>query len=264
MFICYYDETGDDGYPEYTTPIFVLTGLYLHHRQWNEVYKDLFDYREYLKKAYNFPLRLEFHTRDFILNKRPYDKLEMSDSQRIFIIDLLVGLISQLDVKLINVVINKPLIFLDSYKVLDKALDFSINRIETDLSKLESPKKPHFIIITDDGRVGIMRQTVERIKEYNPIPSKFQSAVRDIPIRLLIEDPLPVSSKHSNFIQVCDLVSFIVYSYSLLNLGVGKRHARTPSVIDLMKLEGWLDTLIPSLNTDASNEDPYGIVYHPK
>lgn len=31
MYIAYYDESGDDGFPAYSSPLFVLTALYPEH-----------------------------------------------------------------------------------------------------------------------------------------------------------------------------------------------------------------------------------------
>ncbi len=37
MYIAYYDESGDDGYPRYSSPLFVLSVTYLHYLNWKDV-----------------------------------------------------------------------------------------------------------------------------------------------------------------------------------------------------------------------------------
>ena len=45
MQIAYYDESGDDGFPAYSPPLFVLTVLYLHHLNWKDTYSTILDFR---------------------------------------------------------------------------------------------------------------------------------------------------------------------------------------------------------------------------
>ena len=44
MFIAYYDESGDDGYPNYSSPLFVLTSLYLHYLNWKDTFHKIFQF----------------------------------------------------------------------------------------------------------------------------------------------------------------------------------------------------------------------------
>ena len=74
-------------------------------------------------------------------------------NDRMEIMELFCELISKLDIKVINVVINKKKIASKKYNVLDRALTYSIQRIENDLSKLDPTRK--FLIITDDFGVVI-------------------------------------------------------------------------------------------------------------
>ena len=45
MYIAYYDESGDDGYPRYRSPLFVLTGIYLHYLNWKDAFESIRDIR---------------------------------------------------------------------------------------------------------------------------------------------------------------------------------------------------------------------------
>ena len=184
MFIVYYDETGDDGYPKYSSPLFVLTALYLHYLNWKDTYQKIFQFRQHLKTTFGFPVKLEMHTKYFLLNKNPYRTLNFSDEDRILMIDRFCDLISQLEIKIVNVVINKRKIQHADYKVLDRALTYSIQRIENDLSKIGPTKK--FMIITDEGRVGKMRCTSRRIQKINFIPSKYSAIPYRQEIKALI------------------------------------------------------------------------------
>ena len=262
MYISYFDESGDDGFPQYSSPIFVLSALYLHHLNWKDIFNTIYNFRKQLKKDFNIPINVEMHTKYFLLNKKPYRDMDLKDEDRILVIDLLCDLISQLDWKIINVVINKTKISIDNYQILDRALTYSVQRIENDLQKSDPTKK--FMVITDEGRVGKMRSTTRKIQRINFIPSKFTPSSYRQEIKSLIEDPLPKSSKESYFIQTSDTVAFIVYLYSIFKLKVGKPHNRLPKEINRKKINNWMDRLKESLNTEASGDDEYGVVCYPK
>ena len=262
MFIAYYDESGDDGYPNYSSPLFVLTSLYLHYLSWRETYKNIIEFRQQLKTDFVIPVKLEMHTKHFLLNKKPFRNFDLSEDERILIIDLFCTLLSQLEIRIVNVVINKTSIQSSNYNVLDRALTYSIQRIENDLNRIDPAKK--FLIITDEGRVGKMRYTARKIQKINFIPSKFNTTFYRQEIISLIEDPLPKNSKESYYIQLADMVAYIVYLYSTLKLKVGKLPNRLPNKINEDKIIEWMELLKGSFNLEASGSSKYGIVCYPK
>jgi hypothetical protein len=263
MQIAYYDESGDDGYPVYSSEFFVLSAIYLHYLNWQPIFETIRDFRRDLKSAFNFPVRMEMHARHFLLNKRPYKDLGISDTDRLEIVGLFCDLIASVDLKIINVVIVKPRICNPQYPVLDTALKYSIQRIENDLNPAINPHEK-FMIITDTGRVGKMRKTSRRIQRINFVPSKFSPTSYRREIKSLIEDPLSKDSKESYFIQLADVVTLVVYLHSITETGVGKYPKRLARIVTPIMVSEWMDRLKPSLNLLASSRDPYGIVYHPR
>lgn len=263
MKIAYYDESGDDGYPKYSSPLFVLSAIYFHYLNWRPSFETILEFRRNLSSTYKFPVQWELHTRHFLTNKNPFLSLRLSDADRINIVDLYCDLIASLDIKTINIVIVKPKINSPNYQVLDTALKYSVQRIENDLNPALNPEEK-FIIITDPGRVGKMRKTTRRIQRINYIPSMYSPQSYRREIKSLIEDPLPKDSKESYFIQISDLISYIVYLYGITLTGAGNRAKRLPSSIDQAKITDWMDRLKPSLNLLASGSDSYGVVFHPQ
>lgn len=263
MQIAYYDESGDDGYPQYSSPLFVLSVLYLHHLNWKKTYTTIQDFRRELNKDFSFPNKLEMHTKQFLLNKYPYKDFNFSVENKIKILTYFCDLIGDLNINIINVVINKPRIRIADYKVLDMALKFSVQRIENDLDLGVHPNN-RFMIITDTGRVGKMRKTTRRIQRVNYIPTRFGEGSYRKEIQSLVEDPLPKDSKESYFIQLADVVAYIVYMYSLVETGAGGIANRLATFLSRDQIVDWVDRLKPSFNLKASGSDPYGIVYHPK
>lgn len=263
MRITYYDESGDDGFPLYSSPLFVLTGIYLHYMAWKGAYAAIRDFRSELRKRFGLPVKWEIHTSHLLLNKKPYDAMQLSVDERIRIIELCCELIASLDLKIVNVVIVKSRIQNPDYRVLDTALTYSVQRIENDLRPALHPEN-QFMIVTDSGRVGKMRKTTRKIQRYNPIPSKFGPTTYRREIQSLIEDPLPKDSKESYFIQLADLVAYVVYLYAVTETGVGTFAKRMPPEVTPERVKLWLETLKPSLNLEASQSDPYGIVFYPR
>ncbi len=43
MFISYFDETGDDDYPKYSSELFVLTSIYMYFLDWKSNYQGNFN-----------------------------------------------------------------------------------------------------------------------------------------------------------------------------------------------------------------------------
>lgn len=262
MRIAYYDESGDDGYPQYSSPLFALSALYMHYLQWQANFDRIKDFRRRLRDDYGLPVKTEFHTKYFVLGKRPYRALGLSESDRVEITGLVADMIGSLELKIISVVIAKPQLARRDVSVLDTALKFSVQRIENDLDPARNPSE-RFMIITDPGRVGAMRGTTRRIQRINYIPSRFGPQPYRREISALIEDPMQKDSKESYFIQLAD-VAFVVYLYAIFETGVGRLHGRMPKDVTRAKVHDWLDRMLPSLNTLAAGDDKYGVKIYPR
>lgn len=264
MRIAYYDESGDDGYPDSSSKYFVLTALYLHYLNWEDVLRQLVEFRRQIKASYGLPLKLEFHTSAFLKKKKPYTGYGLTSQDRLDIIGDYCDVIASLELKIVNVVIVKDKIEMADYRVLDKALQFSIQRIQNDLRPTENPENK-FVIITDDGRHTAMRKTSRRMRRINFVPSRFGGESMRIDISTLIEDPLPKNSAQSYFIQTADLISFVVYLYTCQAQGNPNIVARRiRNFIGPTEIMDWMDRLMPSLNVQASRSDAYGVVFHPQ
>lgn len=262
MKICYYDESGDDGYPNYSSPLFVLTGVYFDYTKWKELHNSILEFRRQIKTTHRFPVGLELHTKQFLLDKNPYRKFNFTPLERITLITEFCRFVGSLDLKIINILINKPRINYQGYRILNTALKYSVQRIENDLDPSNNPDA-RFMIITDEGRVGMMRRTTREIQKINYIPSQFSQCSYRQEIQSLLEDPLPKDSKESYYIQICDMVAYLVYLYGLITTGSGGFSNRLSRYLSQEKLFEWLDLLKPSFNLDAARADAYGVKIHP-
>lgn len=262
MRLAYYDESGDDGFPEYSAPLFVLTAVYMHYLSWKENYQIIHDFRRKLKQDFGFPVKLEMHTKYFLLDKDPYRQFNFAQEDKKQIISLFAKLIASLDLKIINIVIVKPRIKLPTYDVLDTALKYSVQRIENDINPQANPNE-RFLIITDPGRVGKMMATTRRVQKINYIPSKYDSSTYRKEIKSMIEDPLPKESRESYFIQMADLISYLVTQYTLTEMNLGEMPNRLKNFITKEEIKNWMELLKAAFNTKATLNNEYGIVYNP-
>ena len=263
MRIAYYDEAGDDGFPKYSSPLFALSAVYMHYLQWRPNFERIQEFRRGLKKDFGLPVKLEMHTKYFVLGKNPYRSLGLAEADRLQVMDLFADLIGSLQVKVINVVVNKPALQANAVAVLDTALKFSVQRIENDLDPARDPEA-RFMVITDPGRVGAMRSTTRRIQRINYIPSRFGVKPYRREITALIEDPIQKDSRESYFIQLADYVSLVVYLYAHFVTGVGKLHGRMPIRVDRNKVQDWMERMRPILNTKAAGDDEFGVKIYPR
>lgn len=262
MHLSYLDESGDDGYPKYSSELFVLSSIYFHSDLWKAHFRAIRQFRERLKEKWGLPIKVEFHSSEFIRDKDPYHGMYTPTERRAILFEYC-AFVASLEFKIISVVINKTKINRPKYDVLKNAVTYNIQRIENDFNK--SGHDGNFMIITDEGRIKMMRDTTRSIQKINYIPSKFGPDPYRKEIARLVEDPLPKPSSESYFIQIADLVSFLVGLFTKQNLCNPKQKwsNRVSKVLSGGDETTLLDLLKPRFNLYAS-KSPYGIVFYPK
>jgi len=263
MYITYLDETGDDGFPSYSSELFVLTSVYMHCQYWKENFNKILAFRRKLKSDYGLPVKLEFHTKHFLTDKDPYRCYNINTNDKKDIIFCYTDLISNLNVEIVNVVINKKNIVSQHYPVLETALKYNIQRIENTLKNRGENEK--FLVITDEGRVGKMKKVTRKMQRINVISSKFgpQFNYRQ-EIERIIEDPLPKKSNESYFIQISDFISYIVFLYSLKTFNGSKWANRIENKLTIEDIYQCLNNMKNVLNLAACKDNEFGIVHYPK
>ncbi len=266
MKLVYCDEAGDPGYPKFESPCFFLTFLYMNVEHWDACFNHLLQTRRALRLE-GLPTRLEFHSREFFLNKNPYTRLKLSNHKRIEIIDTLVDSISQLaqfNVQSINVVIVKERIT-SKYNVLDKAFTYGLTRIDTNLYKQKAQYKyGKFLLLVDDGYLHKVRGICRKLRRYNYVPYEGGHESRPITLSSIIDDPLPKDSKFSYFIQTADLIAYLISQYVYIKLELNASPKRKKFISDEKIIE-WVERLDSIFNIDACprSEFGHGIFVHP-
>ena len=166
-----------------------------------------------------------------------------------------------MNLKIVNVIIDKKKFKDNNYHVLENALKYNIQRIEND-----SDGQWNYLVITDEGRIAPMRKTARAIRAFNPIQSKYLPGFVNHPISNMIEDIMEKNSSESYFIQICDFVSFFVHLYFKIEIRKEEIPKRVGTVIDKLFVKRVMVTLkeAEKLNLKANETNMYGLVIYPK
>lgn len=198
-YIAYFDETGDDGITTVSSDHFVLTSIYMSAESWQQNFDLMRSLRKELRDKYGFHIAEEMHTKFFLTDKNPYRNYGWSKDIKQEIIKEFTLAITKMQLKIVNVIIDKTKFRDNNYHILENALKYSIQRIEND-----SNGDWNYLIITDEGRIAPMRKTARAIRAFNPIQSKYTSGFVNHPITNMIEDIMEKNSSESYFIQKCN------------------------------------------------------------
>ena len=259
--LVYYDESGDDGHPGSSND-FVLTCIYMDTNDWQDSFNLFRNCRKDLKEKYGFHISEEFHAKPFLTDKNPYRNYKWDKQQKKEILEYIINSICSLNIKCISVIIDKKKIKNElDYGVLEKALTYSLQRIENDTINLWN-----YIVVTDKGRVETMRKISRLIRVYNPIPSNYNYGNYNSPIKNMIEDIFEKESKDSYFIQIADVISYIVHLYYIGLVYDDEFPNRIKDYINKDDVIRYLELLKEKgiLNLKASTSNKYGIVIYPK
>lgn len=260
-YIVYFDETGDDGSNTKSCDTFLLTSVYMSIETWQNNYNKIQELRVLLKTKYGFHIKTEIHTKHFICDKEPYRDYKWTYNNKKEILNEIISCIEQLDIKIINVLIDKTKIKTANYKVLENALTYNIQRIDND-----SKTSWKYIVITDKGRIIPMKKTARTIRAFNPIPSKYSPKTLNKPIESLIEDVLEKDSKESHFIQITDFISYLTHLYYKTAIQGKSLPNRAKNLVDNDYIVEVMERLkkVGKFNLKANSKNAYGIVIYPK
>ena len=112
--------------------IFCFTNLYMSTEKWQSNFNKIRECRKSLKEQFGFHISEELHTKHLLSDKDPYRKYGWFPEQKQEIVKALTICISNLDAKIVNVIIDKTHFRNQNYHVLENALKYNIQRIEND------------------------------------------------------------------------------------------------------------------------------------
>ena len=194
-----------------------------------------------MKSKYGIDLNAELHSTDIMGGRGKY--YGVAGGNRINFHKEVVEHISKLDyIDIING-------YAYSVAIAGTLAEWCLNRINTFVKYSSSDKA---IIIADDGDVKL-KQQLSRMGKLNPIPSQYGSATYDTAIEN-IEKITYVDSKTSIFVQLADVIAFILYKVE---------HPREGGYIEAINPNYWnelREKLSIKFVKRAFRGDPLGIV----
>jgi hypothetical protein len=252
MYFLYVDESGDIGLNISPTKYFALSGLVVHELKWHETLETIINFRRILKTRYGLKLREEIHAAHFIHN--PGDLARIHKSLRLQILRDVIDFEARLpNLSILNVIVDKQN-KTPTDDIFDIAWMTLIQRFHNTIANknFPGPQNPqdYGILVVDQTDEPKLRILARKMRRYNPVPSRFGTSSRLIPITTVVEDPVHRNSLHSYFIQLADVNAFFLYQKHLACKYVRKKGGRN-----------YFDRLDPILCKVATRANDWGIVY---
>lgn len=241
----YVDESGDPGNNTAQSKYFCLSAIVVHESQWREFLDVNLLFRRKMKDIYGLPVRSEIHAVKFLR----HSQFDIDKHIRLSILRNYLDELSKLNfISITNVVVDKS----------NKSADFDIfavawrtlfQRFENTLVHGNFPegyRRSFGSIYTDATNGENLSRIMRKMSVYNPIPNKWGSGYRDVPVRRVIEDPSQRDSKHSLPIQACDVIAYFLH-----------QKLRPNGYIRRKRASNYFDRLHPVLNVHATTSDPW-------
>lgn len=255
MYLLYVDESGDPG-PAGKGEHLVLAGLIIHESRWPECFRILKQLRVALRDEYGIKRNAELHANNNIAGRGALWGRRWSVAERIRLFQLVVEAVTQMpSVRTINVCVRKTAKQFEGQpgrRVYEKAWTLMLQRFHNYIDRARPRGRTDSgMVIHDSGHEVEIRRLMRKLRAYNPVPSKFGGAARNIPLLTLIEDPVPRQSFHAQFIQLCDYLAF-----TLLR--------REEPVSKYPGLETVFGLTASIVLKEAAKADPEGVVRFPR
>lgn len=250
MYLMYVDESGDTGITGSPSRYFCLSGVVVHELRWRDFMNALLLMRKHLTAKYGISFREEVHAAEFLRHAH-HTKLEKHIRLQV-LRDIARSLANIEYISVTNIVIDKHGKAAD-YDVFDHAWQALFQRFENTLNSRNFPgavnSQDFGLVFCDDTNGKKLQSLVRKMSVYNPIPSIGGSGFRQMPLRLIIEDPSMRDSKDSLCIQASDLCAFMLNQYMAPNAYMKKKTGH-----------GFFKELTPILNIRASRTNALGVV----
>jgi hypothetical protein len=252
VYLMYVDESGDPGMTAASpTPVFLLSGIAVHELTWRRYLDQLLDFRRRMKRIYGLRMREEIHASHFLT--RPGTLVHIPLPQRVAIMRAFATeLAGMTELSVINVIITKAG-KAAGFDAFDWGWRMLLQRLENAISNgnLHGPVNTdqRAAVFPDDTSRLRLTRILRKMRRFNPIPSKGGGTPRNLPVKMILEDPNFRNSADSYFVQAADLIAFLLYQREHPSARA-KRHG----------VDKYFRRLSPILYPHAAPADPDGIV----
>lgn len=254
MYIAYIDETGDVGLINSPTHYYCLTTLILHEDTWQNNFNTIKALRNELRKAHSIKLDEELHATEIVAGQGISFKHKLDINQRIDIFSRTFECLKSLEnVKVFSICIKKDNLQKRDFNVLEFAWTLLSTRIHYTINRLNviTKRNDKVILIPDDSQNMRIRKLLRKLRVFNPVGTGTKR--ENVKLESIIEDPKFSESRHSYFLQMCDMIAYCAVAK---NIKIQKFKPYNFGSF-YQKLDGNLEKPVSKDNSEA-------IVYFPK
>jgi hypothetical protein len=239
MHLVYLDDSRDER-------LCVFSALLIPPERWRECFEQVRTFRRGLKASDGIFVRKELHAWKLVSGRGRISDRVVTKYRRCQIFREALSLVARLpEVHLANAS--------STANDDERVFEFMANRINRTMCAWDS----HALLICDEGKEAVYTRLLRRMGVFNPIPSMLGewpegTATRNIPVEMILEDPIFKVSQRSYFIQLADFCA-----YALL------RKERPIASKTKYGLDTAFALLDPILLRQATRYDPQGIIRPP-
>lgn len=216
MYLMYVDESGDCGLKNSPTKHYILSAIVVHEVYWSTFINDLIAFRRRLRANFGLLMKEEIHAAEF-MSKRIKLRNPVSSSKRFEILKKSLEWLSTKNyLSIITVRIDKAKSsdpFIDAWTTL-------MQRYENTLKCQNFPtpafKTDNGIIISDDTDARKLTKQLRKMRKINYIPNmatKYGGGARNLPLQMIVKDPIFRASTHSYILQMVDIVAYFAKQF---------------------------------------------------
>jgi hypothetical protein len=239
LHLIYIDDSRDE-------EVCAFSAIIVAADRWRESFEQLRSFRRSLKQSDGIFVRKELHAWKFVSGRgRISDRVVTKYRRSRIFREALTQVASLPGVRLANAV--------STAEDDERVFEYLANRINRTMRAWTS----YAILICDEGKEAVYTRLLRKMGVFNPIPSMLGAwpegtVTRNIPVELILEDPIFKASQRSYFIQLADFCA-----YALL------RKERPLASKVRYGLDTAFDLLDPILLREATQYDPQGIIRPP-
>ncbi|WP_237076659.1 DUF3800 domain-containing protein [Mycobacteroides abscessus] len=209
VIIAYVDESGNTGPVDSGGSATCTLGcVMLSADYWPQSFDAFIAFRRQLRDWFQIPMRAEIKANYLVRNSGDLRPLKLAPDQRFIVYRAHLHQLRVLRARAFGVVVDKarhPMQTPTQY--FDLAWEGLLQRLE----RTSAAKEQVFCLLHDQGENDAIRRWTRKARRHLPAGSAFGTGSLLRKASLLVDDPVPVKSSSSYFIQMADLVAYTAF-----------------------------------------------------
>lgn len=208
MLLAYIDESGNKGDINSGGSLtFTLGCVLVDVDAWPAAFDALLGFRRRVRTKFGVPMRAEIKANYLLRNSGDLRPLGLAPRARNLIYRAHMRILRELPARAFAVVIDKRTDGLTPDGRFDQAWETLLQR----LSRTSSAENCTFMVMHDEGENDAVRRWTRRARRHLTAGSAFGTGALNVNADRLVDDPIPLRSNHSYWIQTADLVAYAAF-----------------------------------------------------